>query len=91
MAHWRATIDLPLLEVQYEDLVADQEGMTRTLVEFAGLDWHDDCLRFHENRRFVATASYDQVRQPVYATSIARWRRFERHLGPLRAALAQGA
>lgn len=87
MAHWRKNLSLPLLELQYEELVADQEAMTRRLVEFCGLEWDSACLRFHESRRTVNTFSYDQVRRPMYTDSVARWRRYERHLGPLMDAL----
>lgn len=90
MDHWRSVLDGPFLELQYEDLVADQEGVSRTLVEFCGLEWDPRCLRFYETRRAVATASYDQVRRPLYNSSVGRWRHYERHLGPLREALAQG-
>jgi hypothetical protein len=92
MQHWRRVfeaLDRPLLELPYEDVVADLEGRTRTLLAFVGLPWDERCLRFHETRRDVGTASYDQVRRPIYNTSIGRWKRFERHLGPLKAALGQ--
>ncbi len=91
MAHWREVIDLPMMEVRYEDLVADQEGISRALVQFCGLDWDERCLRFHETRRLVATASYDQVRQPLYDRSVERWRHYEGHLAPLRKGLDEPA
>lgn len=87
MAHWKTVIDLPVLEVRYEDLVSSQEPVTRTLLEFCGLNWDPRCLRFHESRRVVATASYDQVRQPLYDRSVGRWRHYQRELAPLTAAL----
>jgi hypothetical protein len=86
MQHWERAIDLPLLKVQYEDLVADQEAWSRRMLEFIGLEWNDQCLQFFENRRHVATPSYDQVRQPMYSHSVERWRRYERHLEPLKRA-----
>jgi len=88
MTHWREVLDLDMLTVRYEDLVADQETVSRRMVAFLGLDWDPACLRFHTTRRSVNTASYDQVRQPMYTRSVARWRHYERHLGPLREALA---
>lgn len=91
MAHWKACLSLPILTVDYEDLVADVEGHSRRLVEFTGLDWHPDCLRPHESRRFVDTASALQVRQPVYTSSVGRWRHYEKHLGPLFDALGTAA
>lgn len=84
MAHWRAVLPPGVLyEIQYEDLVEDQEGESRKLLEFLGLDWEDGVLEFHTQERAVYTASKWQVRQPVYKTSKARWRRYEKHLGPL--------
>jgi hypothetical protein len=90
MAHWRDVLKIPMLEVQYEALVADQEGMTRTLLDFCGLDFNERCLRFYEAQRVVRTASYDQVNRPIYASSVGRYRGFEQHLGPLKTALAEG-
>lgn len=87
MAHWRKVLRMPLLEIQYEDMVNDMERHVRALVDFCGLPWDDRCLRFHENKRQVRTASYDQVREPVYSRSVGRWRHYEKHLGPLIEAL----
>jgi len=87
MEHWRRVLPSPLLEVPYEALVADQEGWSRRLIAFLGLDWDDRCLAFYRSERQVKTASVWQVRQPVYASSIGRWRRYAKHLGPLFAAL----
>ena len=87
MAHWRKVIHLPLLEIKYEDLIADQERVTRSLVEFCGLEWDNRCLQFHETRRFVGTASNDQVNRPLYKHSVGRWKNYERFIGPLLAAL----
>ena len=87
MQHWEQVIDLPILKVQYEDLVTDQETESRRMIEFLGLQWDDRCLKFFENKRHVATPSYDQVRQPMYTRSVERWRRYDRHLGRLKAEL----
>jgi hypothetical protein len=87
MAHWQKVLPLPVLEVAYEDLVAQQEKVSRRLVEFCGLEWDERCLRFHENDRQVRTLSLMQVRQPMYGTSVGRWRRYAAHLGPLLQAL----
>jgi hypothetical protein len=86
MQHWEQTIDLPMLKVKYEDLVEDQEAWSRRMIDFLGLEWDDQCLKFFENKRHVATPSYDQVRQPLYARSVERWRRYDRYLGPLKRA-----
>ncbi len=87
MAHWRAVLPLPLLDVVYEELVADPEAGSRRLVEFCGLDWDDRCLRFHENPRPVRTVSKLQVRRPIYGSSVGRWQRYATHLTPLCRAL----
>jgi len=84
-------LDLPILDVQYEELVANQESMTRTIFDFLKLPFTDDALRFHEAKRATLTASSQQVREPMYKRSVQRWRGYERHLGPLRAALGSYA
>lgn len=91
MRHWQQALDLEMMEVRYEDLIADQEGVSRAMIEFCGLQWHEDCLRFYESKRDVSTASYDQVRQPIYRSSVGRAEKFEAFLGPLKEALAGGA
>lgn len=83
MAHWRQIIDIPVLEVRYEDVVDDQAEQSRRIVEFCGLPWDDACLDFHESGRLTRTASLDQVKQPIYRSSMQRWKRFESHLGVL--------
>lgn len=90
MLHWRtiaADLGLELAEVPYERLVADVEAEARRLVSFAGLAWNEACLRFHENERAARTASNDQVRRPIYTTSLKRHERYAAHLGPLRRGL----
>jgi tetratricopeptide (TPR) repeat protein len=87
MRYWQTVLPLPILEVVYEDLVADPEAGSRRLVDFCGLEWNERCLNFHENRRAVRTVSKLQVRQPVYRSALGRWQRFDRQLEPLRKAL----
>jgi len=87
MSHWRDTCALPMLDVDYEDLVSNQEAVSRRIIDYIGLGWDDRCLQFHQEKRSVITASYDQVRKPMYATAVARYVRYEKHLGPLRDAL----
>ncbi len=85
MAHWRE--NLPgdrFMEISYEDIIADQEGATRKLIEFCDLPWEDQCLDFHKNEAPVATASINQVRQPLYKTSVARWKKYGTFLDPMR-------
>jgi tetratricopeptide (TPR) repeat protein len=89
MAHWRSVLPADcFLEIQYEELVADREPWTRKMIEFCGLDWDDACLYSERNLRPVRTASVWQARQPVYQTSVARWRNYEPWLGPLRELLS---
>ena len=84
MRHWRRVLPSgSILDVRYEDMVADTEGQARRLFAYLGMDWDPRCLRFHENTRVVKTASAAQVRRPVYRSSVARWRHFEAHLGTL--------
>ena len=88
MQHWREVMPADrYFEFDYEDLVADQEGMSRKLIAFCGLEWDDACLNFHENERAIKTASIWQVRQKMYTSSVARWRHYEPHIGPLMALL----
>jgi hypothetical protein len=87
MQHWRKTLDLEMLEVVYEEVIADPETWSRRIIDFCGLPWNDACLRFHESGRRVVTLSYDQVRKPVYDSSRGRAERFGDLLDELRAAL----
>jgi len=91
MDHWKRVLpDGAMLNVRYEDLVENLEAEARRIVAYCGLAWDERCLSFHETARTVQTASLAQVRQPLYRSSLQRWRRYERHLGPLVAALAPG-
>ncbi len=84
MDHWRKVLPKgAFYDIRYEDLVDDTEGQARKLIEYCGLEWDDECLKFHENKRNVKTASLAQVRQPIYKTSLARWKKYEKFLGPL--------
>ncbi len=87
MAHWEGVLQNRVLKVQYEELIADQEEMSRRIIDFIGLPWDDRCLRFHESKRDALTLSREQVRQPIYTTSVKRADRFAAHLEPLRKAL----
>lgn len=85
MRHWRALLPADvMLEVAYEELVADQEFWSRRMIEFIGLPWDRACLDFHRVRRAVLTASKWQVRQKISNTAVGRWRNYANHLGPLR-------
>ncbi|MDP1631684.1 MAG: sulfotransferase [Caulobacter sp.] len=90
MDHWRTVLPGRFLDVDYETLVTDQEAESRRIIAHCGLDWQDACLKFHENASPAATASAAQVREPIHARSVGLWRRYERQLEPLAAALAAG-
>lgn len=84
MDHWRAVLPAgAFLDVRYEDMVEDLEGQARRILQYCGLEWTPDVLAFQDNARPVMTASWAQVRKPIYNSSIERWRKYERHLGPL--------
>ena len=83
MDHWHQVLPGKVLDVQYEDDVDDLETQVRRILEYCELPWHDDCLRFYENERAVKTASSEQVRKPIYASSKHRWRNYEAHLEPM--------
>lgn len=84
MQHWHDVLPSgSILDIRYEDVVANPEQEVRRLLDYVGLPWDDACLKFHKNKRPVLTASLSQVRRPLYSTSVARWKRFEKHLGPL--------
>lgn len=90
MDHWHHVLPKNrLLDVNYEDVVADLEQEARKLIDFVGLDWQENCLDFYKNKSRVNTASAAQVRQPIYKSSIEKWRPFEKHLGPLIETLAE--
>jgi tetratricopeptide (TPR) repeat protein len=85
MAHWRQALPPDrLIDVDYEALVADPEPQARRLIAACGLDWDDACLEPHRNTRKITTASLWQARQPIYRTSVERWRRYEQWLGEFR-------
>jgi hypothetical protein len=83
MDHWRLTMPDSILDVSYEDLVADQAHQTRRLLAYCGLEWQDACVDFHRNPAASTTASAAQVRRPMYDSSVAQWRHYESQLHPL--------
>ncbi len=87
MDHWRAVLPVAVHEVDYEDTVTDLEPVARRLLAACGLDWDPACLAFHRTARPVRTASLTQVRQPLYTSSVARWKHYEGALAGLFAAL----
>ena len=87
LEHWRANLPLPLLELSYESLVDEPESTTRGLLAFCGLPWAPEVLDFHASERVARTASYAQVRRPLYRSSVGRWRAYANWLEPLTSAL----
>jgi hypothetical protein len=84
VAHWHAVLPREsILDVPYAELVCDQEGWTRRILDFIGLEWDVRCLSFQDTSRTVATGSAWQVRQKIYKSSMQRWRNYEKFLGPL--------
>ena len=82
MDHWRQAIPDSFLDVDYEQLVTNQEGETRRMLHYLDLGWEDDCLNFHRHDGPSATASAAQVRQPIYSSSVGLWRKYARQLAP---------
>jgi hypothetical protein len=80
MAHWQDALPLKIHTVDYESLVTQPEPNARSMIQHCGLTWDQQCLEFHANRRAVHTPSKWQVRQPMYRSSIDRWKRFSPHL-----------
>jgi tetratricopeptide (TPR) repeat protein len=84
MEHWRSVLPAgAFLDIQYEDIVSDQESQARRLIDFCGLEWSDVCIDYHKHNRSVITASMAQVRRPIYKSSVERWRPYRKFLGPL--------
>ena len=84
MKHWEATLEIPVLKVNYEMLIENQEKISRELVAFCELEWDPCCLDFNKSNRFVRTVSYDQVRRPIYNSSVERWHNYEQLIEPLK-------
>ncbi len=87
MDHWNALLPGRIYECNYETMIQDQEAESRRLIDFLGLSWDDACLRFYETDRSVTTPSRWQVRQPIYASSVKRWKKYENKIQPLIEAL----
>lgn len=83
MDHWRKTLDLPILDLKYEDLVENQEPRTREMIDFLALPWDDRCLRFYETNRSAQLVNQEQVRKPMYRSALARYRNYANHIAPL--------
>ncbi|RKQ96094.1 tetratricopeptide repeat protein [Maricaulis maris] len=89
MDHWDRVLPGQILRVNYEDVVADLDSQVRRLLDFCGLPFEQACLDFHATERAVRTASSEQVRQPIFDSGVAQWKKFEPHLAPLKQALGE--
>jgi hypothetical protein len=78
--HYRQQLELNYLEIRYEDLVEDQEPNVRRMLDFIGVDFDPRCLSFHDNQRYARTASYAQVTEKLYDSSVYRYRQYRKHL-----------
>lgn len=87
MTHWMRRFGDEIYTCEYEKLVIDQEGESRTLLAYCGLEWQEDCLEFYKSEKSVRTASATQVRRQIYTSALDRWKRYEKQLAPLQAAL----
>ena len=83
MAHWEATLNLPILEVRYENLVCEQKAITEELLAFLDLPMDKSCLEFYQSGHVTRTASFEQVRSPIYKHSVGRWKNYEKHIDDL--------
>lgn len=84
MDHWHSLYPGEIYDIQYENIVNNQEDESRALIEYCGLDWEDSCLKFYENKRSVNTASSEQVRQPIYKGAMYAWKNYESEIGALK-------
>lgn len=80
---WTDILSIPVMELHYENLVANQREETERLIKFLDLPWEEDCMQFHKSKRVAKTISYDQVNKKMYKTSSGRWKNYEKHLGPI--------
>jgi hypothetical protein len=87
MDHWDRVLPGRVLLVQYEEMVANTEKQIRRLLDYCGLEFEEQCLRFYETKRAIRTPSAEQVRQPIYQQALEQWRHYEAHLEPLKEAL----
>ena len=84
MEHWRKVLPLgSFIDIRYEDIIEDIEGQARYLINYLDIDWEQACLDFYQNERRIRTASVIQVRQPIYSSSVGRWRHYKKYLQPL--------
>jgi len=83
MKHWKNVLPIEIYDAEYEKIIENQEAESRKLIDFIGLEWDDKCLEFYKSSRTVQTASVEQVRKPIYKSSVEKWKNYEKHLSPL--------
>jgi len=83
MDHWKQLLGDRIFTARYEDMIENPREQSQALLKFCGIPWKEDVLKFHERKTAVKTASVMQVRKPIYSTSVDKWRRYEKHLGPI--------
>ena len=83
MKHWERVLPEKMFRVSYEKLIANQESVSKQMINFCKLDWEEECLNFHSTKREVNTASAVQVRKPIYKTSVNLWEKYKENLNPL--------
>lgn len=83
MDHWKAVLKIQILDVQYDQLVTNPELHAPRLIEFLGLDWDENCMRFYKSKRTVRTLSYDQVNRPIYTSSVGRHKNYSQYMNSL--------
>ena len=83
MKYWHSVMPNEIHDLDYAEMINDQENTTRRLLNFCQLDWEEECLKFYETKRSINTASSEQVRQPIYKGALNSWRLYEEHIGPL--------
>jgi len=91
MEYWKQTLDINIIELEYEKVIANTEEEMRNLLDKCKIEWDPACLKFYENKRTVMTPSYDQVRRPIYTSSVAKWKKYEHLLSPLISNLGERA
>ena len=83
MHHWYSVFPKEIFQCDYDQLIANQENVSRTLIDFCNLSWEPKVLDFHKNERTVKTASVTQVRNKIYTSSVSGWKKYEKHLQPM--------
>lgn len=90
MEHWKTSLSYNMFEIKYENLVQSPEESISKMLDYCGLDWNDNCLNFNKVKRYVLTASFDQVRQPLHTRSVNRWQHYDQYLDDLKEGFKRG-